>query len=91
MNVGDGVKCFQTSRHAPRKVRRSGWNVWKKKNRKQINYTNGVHVQFDVTCTYRTHDCFYVYTCKPKGGGDYECSQEAHFLQYTGICCVPIC
>lgn len=62
-----------------------------KQNGNRLNYNTGVHVEFDVSCTYKTHDCFYVYTCKPKGGGDYECSQEAHFLQYTGICCVPIC
>lgn len=28
MDVGDGVTIYQTSRHAPRKAKRSGWIVW---------------------------------------------------------------
>ena len=54
-------------------------------------YWNGFHVEFDLNCTYKTYSCFYVYTCKPKGVGGYECSQDAHFLDYTGLCCYPIC
>ena len=31
MDVGDGVTSYQTSRHALRKARISGWNVWQNK------------------------------------------------------------
>ena len=62
-----------------------------KQNRNRNGYSHGNPVEFDMNCTYKSYNCFYVYTCKPKGGGGYECSQTTHFINYTGICCYPIC
>lgn len=62
-----------------------------KQNGNRKGYWNGIHVEYDMNCTYKTYSCFYVYTCKPKGGGGYACSQDAHFINYTGLCCYPIC
>nr|XP_058949740.1 uncharacterized protein LOC131777456 [Pocillopora verrucosa] len=62
-----------------------------KQNGNRKGYLDGTHVAYDLKCTYETYTCFYVYTCKPKSGGGYECSEDAHFINYTGICCYPIC
>ena len=73
----------------------NGRDMWleciKKQNGNRDDYFHGNEVQYNLNCTYSTHDCFYVYTCKPKGANSYTCSQDAHFLDYTGICCHPIC
>ena len=66
-------------------------NCMNKQNKIKISYSEGVHVEYDLNCTYKTYNCFYVYTCKPSSKGGYACSQDAHFLDYTGICCYPIC
>ena len=87
MDVGNGVTIYKTSRHATRKAKRS----INKQNEGRTGYSKGVHVEYDLNCTYKTYNCFYVYTCKPNSMGDYECSQDAHFLDYTGLCCYPIC
>lgn len=63
----------------------------RKQNENRKGYSNGIHVEYDMKCSYKTHSCYYVFTCKPKGGGGYACSQDAHFLDYTGLCCYPIC
>ena len=55
------------------------------------NIMDGIHVEYDLNCFYETNNRFYVYTCKPNSEGGYECSQDAHFLDYTGLCCYPIC
>ena len=62
-----------------------------KQNGNRKGYLDGTHVAYDLKCTYETYSCFYVYTCKPKIGGYYACSQDAHFINYTGLCCYPIC
>ena len=54
-------------------------------------YLQGYYVLYDMNCTFKTKSGFYMYTCKPKGGDGYACSQDAHFLNYTGLCCYPIC
>lgn len=63
----------------------------RKQNENRKGYSNGIHVEYDMKCSYKAHSCYYVFTCKPKGGGGYACSQDAHFLDYTGLCCYPIC
>ena len=62
-----------------------------KQNGNRVSQSEGVPVKYDLTCNYEFKKCFYVFTCQPVGGGGYECLEEAHFIDYTGICCVPIC
>ena len=66
-------------------------NCLAKQNENPISYTEGRHVQYDMKCSYKVHECFYVFDCKPQGSGGYKCDKKAHFYDYIGICCYPVC
>lgn len=90
---GRGRRGFELTNMSP--CTPEGKKKWlecmEKQNKQRNGYWNGVPSKFDMECTYETFSCFYVYTCKPKGGNKYYCDQEAHFLNYAGLCCKPIC
>lgn len=62
MDVGDGVTSYQKSRHAHRKAKRSGWNVWK--NKTQIEMAMRMVFMLNMTWTARTRPTI-VFTCLP--------------------------
>ena len=62
MDVGDGVTIYQTSRHAPRKAKRSGWIVWQIKT--EIEMPIGMVFMLNLTWTALTRPTV-VFMCIP--------------------------
>ena len=50
-----------------------------------------VHVNYNLTCNFTTHGCFYVVDCYPIGNAGYECKDVDHFVNYLGFCCNFVC
>ena len=90
---GRGRRTVELTEMSP--CTREGQAKWlkciEKQNRLRVSKQIGTRVDYDMKCSYKNHLCFYVFTCKPKGDGGYECSEDAHFINYTGLCCYPIC
>ncbi|KAJ7323435.1 hypothetical protein OS493_031634 [Desmophyllum pertusum] len=58
---------------------------------RQAKAETGQQLHFKMKCTYKTRSCFYVYDCTALGQGDVDCTYKAHYIDFLGFCCYPIC